>query len=510
MASRNGRKSPAGTRDPARDELERQLERHMRATTEATVSKDDTERMEAMLRARALAKEIPPPPIGTKEVQEKFKLPYIQFENKRLTFFTALMDTNTTAEKRTQAERGYVEARNDLLFMAVRHHQSQSPIQENGKRGDEYQRQMDELYAHFVIDERTLFAQKTPMKIDTVYTLALEPVLMRAFASQMLGEYGLENTREANARKTVIESTLNPETVTADLAQLETALTSAESRVLREARIEYVSSKIAAQQGVPHANARAIEKRYHELRADALAQIRKMKESTEEDNEWVDELTYTAQRADMPLEIALCAAKLSPEKQKRVGVLGAKLSKMKWGRNTLALLAIFAAVSKDAPDVDVTPLHGGAPTEDVQSPRAQAPAERTDESSASVSIAIPEGGNALSALKDVVVASNRISWITPWMEMVRQNARPDLALTREGRLEALAMNLGFMTDYTRLDRRTGAYVADSMPIPKGSMLVLDESGMRLIYNGREEQLVTVTEGPDGNILTVHPYAGMYP
>ena len=453
---------------------------------------------------KELLKEVPN--VGSPEVKAELAVPLRKFaEARALLIGLSQTEKQPTNKKRAEAHREYFETRNELLFRAVRIHQRKFPLREDGGRGDEYRKLLDALFTNFITDESLSISKSIHAPTDAAYSLALDPELLREFKTQILDFYDHATLPGIEGRKELMESILLP-----DLEQLEAPLRDKEKNALREARLAYASSKIAAAEGVPHMDARAIEKRYRELRVDALLQVQKMKESSEEDNDWMDELGMHAVASDIALETRLREAKLSAEKRKRVSRLAQSLSKAKWGRNTLALLAIFAAVSKDAPDVDVTPLHRGAPTEDVQSPRAQAPAERTDESSASVSVAIPEGGNALTALKDVVVASNRVSWITPWMEMVRQNARPDLALTREGRLEALAMNLGFMTDYTRLDRRTGAYVADSMPIPKGSTLVLDESGMRLIYNGREEQLVTVTEGPDGNILTVHPYAGMYP
>lgn len=449
------------------------------------------------------------PSIGSSELVAELALPLLEFAKARalLTGLSRAEEPAPTKGERVEAHRNYFETRNELLFRAVRIHQRKFPILQDGTRGKEYQDLLDRLFKNFITDECFAISKTIHAPADTAYSLAFDPELLREFKSNVRTFYVDKELKGTPERKALMERILVPDE---DLQQLETPLTTAESRALREARLAYASSKIAAAEGVPHIDARAIEKRYRDLCADALAQIKRMKESTEEDNDWVDELAYKAKRADMQLEIALIATKLSPEKQKRAGKLGAKLSKMKWGRNTLALLAIFAAVSKDAPDVDVTPMRGPAPSGDQRQPDAQVPTERADESSASVSIAILEGRNALSALKDVVIASNRISWITPWMETVRQNARPDLAVTREGRLEALAMNLGFMTDYTHFDQRTGTYTADSLPIPKGSTLVLDESGMRLIYNGREEQLVTVTESPEGNIITVHPYVGMRP
>lgn len=519
MSSHSGASGAEGVdwRENIKRQLAAALERRARAAEQQARLSETLPEVEEGQRQIKKRLEILPPPIGDKALREKLKVPERVFENARHKLFLILTDPTSIPEMRRRAERSYTEARNDLLFMAVRHYQSEAPIQEDGSRGVKYQDEMNRLYGEFIQNERTFFAKETPVKIDTVYTLALEPVLMQAFAVQMLGEYGVEDTAEANARKAVIESTLNPETVNADLAQLETPLTTAESRVLREARLAYVSSKIAAAEGAPHVDARAVEKRYHELRADALMQIRKMKESTEEDNEWVDELIHKAQRTDMQLELALHAVKLSPEKQKRVSKLGAKLSKMKWGRNTLALLALFAAVSRDAPDVDVTPMHGGAPTEDVQTPRAQASAPDEQQSSVipptlfegnrlveegqGITITIPENGNALSALREVVIASSRIPWVTAWMEKVHREARPDLVVTREGRLEALAMDAGFMTEYDELDSATGAYVSRSAPIPPGSVLVLDQTGMRFRYPDGTEQLLV-----NGDTLESNPLA----
>lgn len=448
----------------------------------------------------------------------------LAFKDARGKYLTLVAVERNDSPKVVKAEHDYIKTRNELLYRAIRFHQSRMPLQEDGSRGEEYARQRQRLFNYFVTNERVALLPIANRDVDLVYSLSFDPLLLEEFGPQMYDTYKGDTEREHIFPHTALmERILSPEYLKEDFEYLEATLTESEKKELHSARTAYLSSVIGAYSGFPHPDAVSIEKNYRRLKAQALEAIPKIKPKRSEERKrkigvpysedpqpqdwsWVDELEEKARAADgavkdadVALEAAFKTLRLSQEKQARIRTLAGMLGKMKWGRNAAALIALLGAVTSDAPKVDVTPMHDGARIYNVQKPPLPQPLEeRTQEAPRSITIEIPQGGSVIKALRQLEIDSygnpryGTPDWVTGWILMAKTKY-PHLTVSSEGIYEALAISAGFMTPYN-YDKETDSFISDSARIPADSRIEFTDDGMYFIFpDGNKQEIIRVQD-----------------